>query len=128
MPHDDSVLISVFLRRFAAGPFGRVFGLSILALTMASIFLWFFEARRNPDHFGGTILQGIGSALWWSVVFGANLGGNLTPIGSASTLVAVTIIHRNKIPLSFGAFVVKAIPYALVQLVMATAYVLLALR
>jgi Na+/H+ antiporter NhaD/arsenite permease-like protein len=33
------------------------------------------------------------SALWWAVVFGANLGGNLTPIGSASTLVAVTIMH-----------------------------------
>ena len=40
------------------------------------------------------------SPYWWSVVFGANLGGNLTPIGSASTLVAVTIIHKNKLALS----------------------------
>ena len=39
------------------------------------------------------------SALWWSVVFGANLGGNLTPIGSASTLVAVTIIHKHNLSL-----------------------------
>jgi Na+/H+ antiporter NhaD/arsenite permease-like protein len=28
------------------------------------------------------------------VIFGANLGGNITPIGSASTLVAVTVIHK----------------------------------
>ncbi|PRQ02109.1 Inner membrane protein YbiR [Enhygromyxa salina] len=62
---------------------------------------------------------------WWSVVFGANLGGNLTPIGSASTLVAVTIIHRYKLELSFGAFVLKALPYALIQIALAVAYVLL---
>ena len=27
------------------------------------------------------------STFWWAVIFGANLGGNITPIGSASTLV-----------------------------------------
>jgi len=65
--------------------------------------------------------------LWWSVIFGANLGGNITPIGSASTLVAVTIIHKYEIKLSFAAFVVKAIPYALVQIGLATVYVLVVL-
>ncbi|MEE2787033.1 MAG: SLC13 family permease [Myxococcota bacterium] len=68
------------------------------------------------------------SALWWSVIFGANLGGNLTPIGSASTLVAVTLIHKNKIALSFAGFVRLAAVYAGVQLVLATAYVLAFLR
>jgi Na+/H+ antiporter NhaD/arsenite permease-like protein len=68
------------------------------------------------------------SPLWWSVIFGANLGGNITPIGSASTLVAVTIIHKYELPLTFGGFVRKAVPYALVQLVLATGYVLLFLR
>ena len=64
------------------------------------------------------------SPLWWSVVFGANLGGNITPIGSASTLVAVTIIHRHKLPLSFAGFVRAALPFALMQLTIATIYVL----
>jgi len=68
------------------------------------------------------------SPLWWSVIFGANLGGNITPIGSASTLVAVTIIHKHKLPLSFTGFVKAAVPFALVQIVLATAYVLLFLR
>jgi Na+/H+ antiporter NhaD/arsenite permease-like protein len=74
------------------------------------------------------ILGNMGTAStdpkWWSVVFGANLGGNLTPIGSASTLVAVTIIHRYKLGLSFGGFVLKALPYALIQIVLAIVYVL----
>jgi Na+/H+ antiporter NhaD/arsenite permease-like protein len=67
------------------------------------------------------------SPLWWAVIFGANLGGNITPIGSASTLVAVTIIHKNKLPMSFASFVKLAIPFALAQLALAVAYVLLVL-
>ena len=65
------------------------------------------------------------SALWWSVVFGANLGGNLTPIGSASTLVAVTIMHKNEIKISFAGFVKVAVPFAIVQIGLALGYVLL---
>ena len=64
------------------------------------------------------------SSLWWSVVFGANLGGNLTPIGSASTVVAVTIMHKHKLKMSFAGFVVAALPYALVQITLAVIYVL----
>jgi Na+/H+ antiporter NhaD/arsenite permease-like protein len=63
------------------------------------------------------------SPLWWAVVFGANLGGNLTPIGSASTLVAVTIIHKYEIKLSFLGFVKKALPFAVVQILIAVIYV-----
>jgi Na+/H+ antiporter NhaD/arsenite permease-like protein len=68
------------------------------------------------------------SPLWWSVVFGANLGGNITPIGSASTLVAVTIIHKHKLKLTFTGFVKIALPFALVQIALATVYVLVFLR
>ncbi len=75
------------------------------------------------------ILEQIGtsgdSVLWWSVIFGANLGGNITPIGSASTLVAVTIIHKYKLQLSFAGFIKMALPFALMQIALATAYVLL---
>ncbi len=68
------------------------------------------------------------SPFWWAVIFGANLGGNITPIGSASTLVAVTIIHKHNLKLSFAGFVKAAIPFALMQLVLAIGYVLLVLR
>ena len=65
------------------------------------------------------------SSYWWCVIFGANLGGNITPIGSASTVVAMTIIHRQELPLTFMGFVAKAVPFALLQLVLAIGYVLL---
>ena len=75
------------------------------------------------------ILAGAGtpteSGLWWALIFGANLGGNLTPIGSASTLVAVTIIHKYKLKLSFAGFVRAAIPFAICHIVLAILYVLL---
>ena len=75
----------------------------------------------------GSILHDLGtpndSTLWWAVIFGANLGGNLTPIGSASTLVAVTIMHKHKVPMSFMGFVKAAVPYAAVQIVLAVVYV-----
>jgi Na+/H+ antiporter NhaD/arsenite permease-like protein len=63
------------------------------------------------------------SPMWWAVIFGANLGGNITPIGSASTLVAVTIIHKYKLPMSFGGFVKVAVPYAAIQIALAVIYV-----
>ena len=68
------------------------------------------------------------SGLWWSVIFGANLGGNLTPIGSASTLVAVTIAHKHELHLSFSRFVRIAFPFALTQIILAVGYALLFLR
>jgi Na+/H+ antiporter NhaD/arsenite permease-like protein len=67
------------------------------------------------------------SPLWWSVIFGANLGGNLTPIGSASTLVAVTIMHKHQVGVSFARFVVMAFPYALLHIFLAVVYVLMVL-
>ncbi len=65
------------------------------------------------------------SPFWWCVIFGANLGGNLTPIGSASTVVAMTIIQRQKLDLSFVKFVKVAAPFAVVQLIIASVYVLI---
>jgi len=65
------------------------------------------------------------STLWWAVILGANLGGNLTPIGSASTLVAVTVMHKHDVPISFVRFVKLALPFAALQLVLAAAYLLL---
>ncbi len=66
------------------------------------------------------------SPYWWALIFGANLGGNLTPIGSASTLVAVTIIHKSGITMSFADFVKRAVPFAAVQLAIAVVYLLIA--
>lgn len=68
--------------------------------------------------------EGFNDAFWWCVIFGANLGGNITPIGSASTVVAATIISRQNIKLGFVGFVKMALPFAIMQLIIAVAYVL----
>ena len=65
------------------------------------------------------------SPYWWAVIFGSNLGGNITPIGSASTLVSVTIIHKYGLKLSFAAFVKMAVPYAIIQLALGVVYLYL---
>ena len=63
-------------------------------------------------------------AFWWCVIFGANLGGNITPIGSASTVVAATIIQRQQLKLGFLDFVKVAAPFAILQIIIAVVYVL----
>ncbi len=66
--------------------------------------------------------------LWWAIVFGANLGGNITPIGSASTMVAVTVMHKHGHHVSFGRFVKLAFPFAAMHIVLAIAYVSIVAR
>ena len=82
-----------------------------LAAMLAKILGAMPDISSNPD-----------SPYWWAVIFGSNLGGNITPIGSASTLVSVTIIHKYGLKLSFAGFVKVAIPYAIVQLALGVAY------
>ena len=84
-----------------------------LAAMLAKILGAMPDISSNPD-----------SPYWWAVIFGSNLGGNITPIGSASTLVSVTIIHKYGLKLSFAGFVKVAIPYAIVQLALGVAYLL----
>ena len=80
----------------------------------------------------GSILEKQGlpsdSHFWWATIFGTNLGGNFTPIGSASTVVAVSIIHKMGLKMSFLDFVKKAFPFAVVHVLRALAYVLVFLR
>jgi len=59
---------------------------------------------------------------WWAVVFGANLGGNITPIGSASTVVACTIMKKHDMKITFMGFVKIGAVFAIAQLLLASAY------
>jgi Na+/H+ antiporter NhaD/arsenite permease-like protein len=62
---------------------------------------------------------------WWAVVFGANLGGNITPIGSASTVVACTILKKHGMKVPFMQFVKIGGVFALAQLILASGYLLI---
>ena len=84
-------------------------------IPLAAVLSKILDIRTTPSD----------STLWWSVIFGANLGGNLTPIGSASTVVAVTVMQKNKLGMNFIRFVKLSFPFAIVQLILATFFVLL---
>ena len=86
----DGVALGPVLDRFLSGDFIRVFGLALIALTLASALVWILEARKNPEQFGGGVLQGVGSALWWSAVTMTTVGyGDKAPRTLFGRLVAV---------------------------------------
>jgi Na+/H+ antiporter NhaD/arsenite permease-like protein len=61
--------------------------------------------------------------LGWGIVFGANLGGNLTPIGSASNIIALGILKKEGKSVSWGEWIKSFGPLVVLQLLIATAYV-----
>jgi Na+/H+ antiporter NhaD/arsenite permease-like protein len=63
-----------------------------------------------------------GHLLWWGLIFGAGLGGNFTPIGSASTVVAIGILKKEGHNITFMQYVKIGTIVVLVQLTLATAY------
>jgi Na+/H+ antiporter NhaD/arsenite permease-like protein len=63
--------------------------------------------------------------LGWGIVFGANLGGNLTPIGSPSNIIALGILKKEGISISWSEWFHKCAPLVVLQLLLASAYVTL---
>jgi len=52
----------------------------------------------------GMLVGESGQAIWWGLVLGANLGGNMTPIGSPSTIIAIGVSEQEGCPISFHRF------------------------
>ncbi|MHC4410751.1 MAG: ArsB/NhaD family transporter [Planctomycetota bacterium] len=63
--------------------------------------------------------------IWWASIIGGNLGGNITPIGSAAVVVGVTLMKREGIKITFTGFMKVAAPFAIAQLLIGSAYVML---
>ncbi len=73
-----------------SGDFVRVVGGVALALWIASVAIWVFERRKNPEHFGGNWIRGLGSAFWWSAVTMTTVGyGDKAPSTLGGRLVAI---------------------------------------
>lgn len=62
--------------------------------------------------------------LIWGVVFGTNLGGNLTPIDSTN-IVALGILKKEGINIGWGEWIKTYAPLACVHLAIASVYVIL---
>jgi ABC-type amino acid transport substrate-binding protein len=52
-----------------------------IAVLVAGVVIWMLEFRCNSTHFGGGLLRGIGSGIWWAVVTVAAGYGDKYPTG-----------------------------------------------
>jgi Na+/H+ antiporter NhaD/arsenite permease-like protein len=72
-------------------------------------------ASSIPGHAGNGV-------LWWALLLGAVLGGNLTPIGASANVVAVGIAQRAGHPISFWDFTKQGAVVTLVSFVLSVGY------
>lgn len=63
--------------------------------------------------------------LYWSLILGADLGGNLTYLGSAPNIVAVGLLAQAGYRLSFGRFMRDSVPITIATLILATIWLLI---
>jgi Na+/H+ antiporter NhaD/arsenite permease-like protein len=60
--------------------------------------------------------------LWWALLLGTVLGGNLTPIGASANIVAVGIAKRAGHPVSFWDFTKRGAAVTLISFILSLGY------
>jgi Na+/H+ antiporter NhaD/arsenite permease-like protein len=63
--------------------------------------------------------------VYWSLILGADLGGNATILGSAPNIVAVGLLAQAGYRLSFGRFIRDGLPITIVTLLLSSVYLIL---
>ena len=64
--------------------------------------------------------------LWWTLIIAANLGGNTTPVGSISSVIAIHSLQKErKIKIGWGEFLKVGCTVALIQGIFVIGYILL---
>jgi polar amino acid transport system substrate-binding protein len=53
------------LRIFISWSTLKVMGIILVMLLITGFMFWLIERRKNPEHFGGGFIQGLGSGIYW---------------------------------------------------------------
>ncbi len=118
---DDVVQILSFHPAIASNLNMWVCGLSSSVVDNIPMTLTLIPVMEHVSAVTGFSLKTLG----WGIVFGANLGGNLTPIGSPSNIIALGILKKEGISVSWGEWFHKCVPLVILQLLLASIYVTL---
>ena len=84
-----------------------------------------YAATMTPivGQFASSIHGHAGSdVLWWALILGTVLGGNLTAVGASANVVVVGIAQRAGSPVSFWAFTKRGVVVTAVSFVIAISY------
>ncbi|MES1952996.1 transporter substrate-binding domain-containing protein [Salinisphaera hydrothermalis] len=88
------------IRRFFSWPFLTALATLAGVLLLVGVLVWAFERHRNPEEFGGGVVNGLGSGFWWAAVTMTTVGyGDKSPrtlggrlVGLAWMFAAIIII------------------------------------
>jgi Na+/H+ antiporter NhaD/arsenite permease-like protein len=69
------------------------------------------------------VVDGSWEVLWWGLVIGANLGGNMTPIGSPSNVITIGISEQEGYPISFNQFLKMGFMLTILYFFISMAYI-----
>ncbi len=79
-----------FVERFFSWRFFTALGALLTLLLGVGAVVWLFERRRNPAEFGGNVVEGLGSGLWWAAVTMTTVGyGDKSPQTLGGRLVGL---------------------------------------
>jgi Na+/H+ antiporter NhaD/arsenite permease-like protein len=68
------------------------------------------------------VSEGLSKNTWWGLVVGANLGGNLTPIGSPSNILVLGVSKMEGRPIKLSMFFRYCFLITMLQLIVSTIY------
>ena len=89
------------MRRLFSIQFLKVLAALGLLLLRVGLLVWLFERKRNPQHFGGGVARGIGSAFWWSAVTMTTVGyGDKAPVTMWGRIAAIVWMFAGIIMIS----------------------------
>jgi ABC-type amino acid transport substrate-binding protein len=81
VPRGTRQSVLSILSRLFSWDFLKAVATLTFVILIFGIMVWLFERRKNPDHFGGHPLKGIGAGFWWSAVTMTTVGyGDKAPM------------------------------------------------